>query len=659
MVKRIKELVRVLNLASDSYYNSGNTIMSDEEFDTLLEELKKLEKQTGFILSNSPTRNVGAEVKTKLEKVRHTRPMLSLDKCHTIQELIDFAEEDECYLSVKCDGLTTRLIYENGELVGAETRGDGEVGQQVLFHVEQYCNVPKHISAKNRYVIDGESVIFYSDFETINDNLSENEKFANPRNLASGTLSNLDANITRQRNMKFIAWRVIEGDDTDGHFYRLRNAEDFGFTITPMRTYVNKYNDKEQLEGMLHGLRKYANQIGLPMDGIVMAKNSHAQAESMGRTNKCFKHSIAYKFDDEVYETKLEYIDWTLGRTGILTPTAVFKPVEIDGAEVTRASMHNISVMEEISDKHAYYKGMKLFVYKANQIIPQVKKAIGVFEDELQSEVFTTPDRCPVCGGSTVIKKDNNSEVLICTNPSCSGKQLSKFANFVSKGKMSIEGLSEKTLELLISHGFVRNFKDIYNLSDVSGQLMRLDGLGKKSVEKLLNSIENSKNVKLENFIAALGIDGIGTSAAKTISQRCNGDYAEFFHLVELHFDWKQLDDFGEVMCKSLDNYLDEYFDIVDDLAMKMKFIIPEQKVVAENQFNGKSICVTGKLNHFTRDSINEKILSLGAKAASSVSKNTDYLITNEQSGSSKYKKAVELNIPIITEEEFLKMLEG
>lgn len=654
-IKRIKELTAMLNDASYVYYNSGKTILTDSEFDTMLDELKSLEESTGIVLSNSPTHRVGAEVASKLEKVMHYRPMLSLDKCHTVQELIDFAEDDDCYLSVKCDGLTTRLIYEDGKLVSAETRGDGEIGQQVLFHVQQYCNVPMHISHQGRYVIDGESVILYNDFEMINSSLQENEKFANPRNLASGTLSNLDANITKQRNMRFIAWRVIDGYDEDGHFYRLKNAEKLGFVTAPMWTYTNKSGDKEQLTDILHDLRKQANDIGLPMDGIVLAKNSHAKAESMGRTSKCFKHSVAYKFDDEVYETKLEYIDWTLGRTGILTPTAVFKPVEIDGAEVTRASMHNISVMAEISDNHAYYKGMKLFVYKANQIIPQVKKAIGVFEDELQSEVFTTPDTCPVCGGATVVKKDNNSEVLICINPNCSGKQLAKFVNFVSKGKMSIDGLSEKTLETLISHGFIRNFNDIYHLSDHRQQLILLDGFGQKSVEKLLKSIEDSRNVKLENFIAALGIPNIGLSAAKTISNHFDGEIYKWLDAYFNHFDWTSLDDFGTTMAQSIEDYFYYHVSDVEELADEMNFIVEEKST--DNSLDGLKFCITGSFSR-SRDELKKALEEKGAKFVSSVSKNLDVLFAGEKAGS-KLTKAQQLGVRVANEDELMKMLEG
>ena len=654
-IQRIKELTNLLNKASDAYYNSGYPIMGDDEFDALIHELKLLESTTGFIMSNSPTQNVGAEVKSKLDKVKHERPMLSLDKCHTVQELIDFAEDDDCYLSIKCDGLTTRLIYENGELVSAETRGDGETGQQVLFHVRQYVNVPTHISAEGKYVIDGESVIFISDFEIINNNLSEDEKFANSRNLASGTLSNLNSSITKQRSMRFIAWRVIEGDDTDSHFWRLKNAEKYGFTVAPMWTYTNKSDDKTNLEDMLHSLRKQANDIGLPMDGIVMAKNSHVKAESMGRTDKFFRHSIAYKFEDEVYETKLEYIDWTLGRTGILTPTAVFKPVEIDGAEVTRASMHNLSVMADLSNKNSYYKGMKLLVYKANQIIPQVKEAIGVFEDEIESEIFKTPIYCPVCGGLTEIKKDNNSEVLICANPNCTGKQLARFTHFVSKKAMNIDGLSEKTLETLLSHGFIHDFKGIYHLSDHKQQLILLDGFGEKSIDNLLKSIEDSRNVKLENFIAALGISNIGLTAAKTIASYMRGHFNLFIEYVAAEFDFTKLDDFGETMHNNIYDYMKVNFDEVEELAKEMNFIIEEKST--DNSLDGLKFCITGSFSQ-SRDELKKQLEDKGAKFVSSVSKNLDVLFAGDKAGS-KITKAQQLGVRVANEEELMKMLEG
>lgn len=655
-INRMKTIVELLNMASNSYYNSGRTIMNDAEFDLLMEELKALESKTGIVLSNSPIHNVGAEIKTKLNKITHdsNNPMLSLDKCHSIEELIEFAGNDNCYLSVKCDGLSTRLSYKNHKLVSASTRGDGEVGMDVFFHAKEYLNIPLEIPYDGELVIDGESVIFEGDFQEINAALPEDERFANCRNLASGTLSNLDANVTKSRRMNFVAWRVIKGFEGDSNFFKLKEAEKNGLTIVPMWTYTNLSSDKESLPDMLNNLKEQARKIGLPFDGAVMAKDSISLSRSLGRTDKFFRHSIAYKYEDEVYKTRLLGVEWTMGRTGQLTPTAIFKSVLIDGSEVSRASVHNVSILKNLR----LTKNCTVEVFKANCIIPQVRSANHDGDEEI-----LIPTTCPVCGGLTIIKKDNASEVLVCANPNCHGKLLGKLNNFVSRNNMNIEGLSSATLEKLISLGYINDFKSIYHLSDYYDQLIQLDGFGVKSIEKLLVAIEKSRDVKLENFIAALGIPNIGLSAAKTISKHFNGDYERFvtsyFSSLMGHFSWTILDDFGDVMASSIHEYLENNLERMDNLAQEMRFVKQECKEVVNNPFSGKTLCVTGKLNQFTRDSINEKIISLGAKASGSVSRKTDYLITNEQSSSSKYKKAIELNIPIITEDEFLNMCEG
>ena len=456
--------------------------------------------------------------------------------------------------------------------------------------------------------------------------------------------------------MRFVAWRIVEGLDGDSNFFKLKEVEKWGFMLPPMFTYNNQSYDQSHLSDMLHKLRTQANQIGLPMDGCVMAKDSITLAESMGRTEKFFLHSIAYKFEDDVYETELTDIEWTVGRTGIVVPTAIFKPVEIDGTEVSRASVHNVSVLIDL----ALTEGDTIEVYKANMIIPQIKRNISAEEKDKTGgiTVIDLPKVCPVCGGKTEVKETDNSMILMCTNPNCSAKKIAQFTHFVSRNCMDIQGLSEATLEKFISLGYISDFKSIYHLSDHRDKLVKLDGFGAKSVQKLLSSVEKSRDVKLENFIAALGIPNIGLSAAKTISSYFGGDIERFLGAYKDCFDWTLLDDFGDVMAANLELYLDEHIKDVKGLVAEMHFIIPEEKVVTINSFNGKSLCVTGKLNHFTRDSINEKIISLGAKAVGSVSKKTDYLITNEASGSSKYKKAVELNIPIITEDEFLKMID-
>lgn len=647
---RIKELVQKLNQASNAYYNSGYTIMSDGEFDAALEELKSLENETGLVLSNSPTNNVGAKVLPAQNKVTHDVPMLSLDKLHAAEELAEWAGSDDCYLSLKLDGLSTRLIFESGVLVGASTRGDGEIGSDILEHIKCYDNVPTFISYQDRLVIDGESVILYNDFNRINNELPEDKQFANVRNLASGTLANLDTGVTKSRHMKFIAWRIIEGFNNipNSNFFKLKEAEGLGFDIVPMWTYTNK-SDKEHLSDMLHNLRKQANDKGVPIDGVVMAKDSIMLSQQMGRTSKFFRHSIAYKFEDDVYKTKLVDIEFTMGKSGRLTPTAVFKPIIIDGTTVERASLTNLSIIKKLG----LTNNCTVYVKKANCIIPQVTTCLHDGDSPIE-----IPKYCSVCGGETEVVTENASEVLMCKNSNCSGKLLGRLKFFVSKPAMNIDGLSEATLEFLIDKGWVKSFRDIYHLAYYKYEWQKCDGFGKKSVEKMLDAIEKSRDVKLENFICALSIPNIGRSASKTIADYFNGNENDFFVSYENRFDWTVLEDFGSVMANSLNGYLNENYDDILELADEMRFLIPTQKSVAKaNPFSGKTLCVTGKLNHFTRDSINAKIAELGAKATGSVSKNTDYLITNEASGSSKYKKAVELHVPIITEEEFLNMI--
>ena len=654
-INRIKELVELLNKASDAYYNSGDTIMEDHEFDALMEELKALEAEEGLVLSNSPTQNVGAEVKTQLNKITHTHPMLSLDKCHTAKELIEFAGDDACYLSVKCDGLTTRLIYENGNLVGAETRGDGMIGQDVLFHVKEYINVPMQIPHKGRYVIDGESVIFQFDFEDINSKMPEDSRFANPRNLASGTLSNLDANITKQRHMRFIAWRVIEGSEDDSNFYKLKEAEKLGFTIVPIYTYVNGSGDEALIEDMLQHLRRTANDIGLPMDGVVMAKDSEKLSMAMGRTEKFFRHSIAYKFDDEKYETELLYIDWTMGRTGQLTPTAVFKPVIIDGSVVERASVHNVSILTKL-DLHP---GDTIEVFKANMIIPQIKRNISAEEREAQGkepDYIVIPGQCPICGDNTKIKQDNDSQVLVCTNDYCRGRLLGRFTHFVSKKAMNIDGLSETTLELFIENKLINKFIDLYHLSKHYGQLITLPGLGPKSVQKLLESIEKSRTVTLDKFICALGIPNIGTTASKILSKYCGGSYDKLCDLYgEFDWtDWAKLDGIGPVMAKELDCYFDEWWYDTEALAEEMNFIVQEGS--NDSSLADLKFCITGSFSR-PRDELKKALEARGAKFVSSVSKNLDVLFAGEKAGS-KLTKAQQLGVKVVYEDELMKMIE-
>ena len=659
-IAEMKALIKTLNEASDAYYNGAKeSALTDDQFDRMMYYLNNLENDTGIVFSDSPTHNVGAKVVDSINKVEHNHLMLSLDKCHSVQELIDFAGEDDCYLSVKCDGLTCSLRYVDGQLVSAETRGDGHVGQSILFHAIEFCNIPTYIPCDGELIIDGEAVIFADDFKRINSSLPEDKKFKNSRNLASGTLSNLDANITKQRNMKFIAWRVIKGFDyIASNFFKLKEAEKFGFTVPPMFTYTNNSSDKDNLENILHELRKQANNIGLPMDGVVMAKDNCELADRMGRTDKFFYHSIAYKFEDEKYETTLTGIDWTVGRTGVITPTATFRPIIIDGTEVSRASMHNLSVMKELCGGNSFYPNMKVNIYKANQIIPQVKSVEWAFEDEINNEKLLTPKKCPCCCADTSIVETNNSEVLMCTNPNCAAKKIAQFTHFVSRKAMNIQGLSEKTLELLISHGFLHNYKDIYHLKEHRDKLILLDGLGEKSVDKLLDSIEKSRTVTLDRFITALGIPNIGSSAAKAISKQFNGDHYNFVQALSNGYDFSQIDDFGEITNKSIHDWWNSKDPMVELLPIEINFVV-ENDVSSSSKLNGKSFCITGSLTHYqNRNALVKAIEDNGGKYVSGVSKKTDFLINNDTTSTSgKNKKAVELNIPIISEDDFLKML--
>ncbi len=650
-INRMKELVEVLNKASDVYYNSGNTIMSDEEFDAKLEELKTLETETGLILSNSPTHNVGAKILSKQDKVVHEIPMLSLDKLHTVDELSEWVGNDDCYLSLKLDGLSTRLVFENGVLAEASTRGDGETGSNILEHIKCYDNVPTTISYKGKLVVDGESLILYDDFNRINSELPEDKQFANARNLASGTLTNLDTNITKARHMKFIAWRIIEGFDiiNDSNFFKLKEAEKVGFEVVPMWTYTNKA-DKENLSDMLHNLRKQANDKGIPIDGVVMAKDSIELSNKMGRTSKFFRHSISYKFEDEVYKTKLIDIEWTIGKTGCLTPTAIFQPTIIDGTTVERASLTNISIIKKLG----LTNNCTVFVKKANCIIPQIAKALQDGDSDI-----ILPKYCPICHCKTEVVKENESEVLMCTNQQCSGKLLGRLKFFVSKSAINIDGLSEAILSFLINKGWVKSFVDIYHLAEHKDEWQKCDGFGTKSVKKMLDAIEKSRTVKLENFICALSIDGVGKSAAKTIANTFKGDIGAVLVAFKTGYDWSTLDDFGAITAKNINGYFAQNIKEVYELSKEFNFIMPEVEVIAvkDTPFVEKNVAVTGKLVHFSRDSINAKLESLGAKPASSVTAKTHFLINNDPtSNSSKNKKANELNIPIITEEQFLEM---
>lgn len=651
MTNRIKELIAILNNASSDYYNSIPS-MTDKEWDKLYEELKELERETKIIYPNSPTQNVGYKIVGEIEEVEHNHPMLSLDKCHTEQELIDFAGDKDCVLSVKCDGLTTSLHYVDGELVGAETRGNGVLGGNVLHNVKTIKNVPHTIPYKEELIIDGETIIDWDTFNLINDNLPEGQKkYKHPRNLVSGSLNVLDSKVAASRNMRFVGWRIIKGLNKKSVFFALKDAEKLGFEIVPMWTYTNKSSDKENISAMLSDLREKAKELGIPYDGAVMAYDDIEYGMSLGRTDKFFRHSVAYKYEDTLYETTLRDIEWSMGKTGSLCPVAIFDSVEIDGTEVSRASVHNWSMVQDLE----LGIGDTITVYKANMIIPQIA------DNLTRSGTVTLPDECPICGGLTKIVKDKDTKVVVCDNSECKGKLLGKLSHFVSKNAVNIDGLSEQTLEKLIELGWLNSFKDIYRLSEHKDEMSKLEGFGKRSVEKLLNAIEKSRNITLDRFIYALCIPLIGRSASKIIAKYCNYSTEKFRDTIRFNYDYNNfinISGFGVEMCKSISSWWKENEYMFYELIEEFTFEKVEEKSNGVD-LSSKVFVITGSLNHYkNRDELVSIIEQLGGKVSGSVSAKTSCLINNDvASTSGKNKKAKDLGIPIISEEDFIKMI--
>lgn len=660
-IKRIKKLVVLLNQYRDSYYNDQISIVPDFEYDRLFDELKSLEESTGIVLSNSPTQTVGYEVKSELVKVKHSHLMLSLDKTKSVGELKKFAGDQQAILSLKLDGLTILLTYENGKLIQAETRGSGEEGEIVTHNAKVFENIPLNIDYKGRLEIEGEAIITYGDFDKINSLIDNvNDRYKNPRNLASGSVRQLDSGIAAQRHINFIAWKVPTSIDNfdynDSFLHRLFYIKNLGFEVVPLLTY-DKETDGEHINEMIEALKNAASNMGYPIDGLVMTYNDVPYGESLGCTGHHPKHSIAFKFFDEEEETTLKDIEFTMGKTGVLTPTAVFDPVEISGSTIEKASLHNLSIMEELLGETPYV-GQTIIVYKANDIIPQISRADKNYSGT--EGTVNIPTECPVCGGKTEIVQDNDSKVLICTNPDCKGKLLGKLTHFVSKNAMNIVGLSEATLEKFIILDWLNNFIDIYHLKDHSDEMMNLDGFAEKSVKKLLNSIEKSKETTLDRFIYALCIPLIGKSASKTISKHFDGNFETFYKEGCLkYFDYENLDDFGNAMSESMRNYIFNNIAMIKKLSDHMKFKETETKNNSSASLNGMTFVITGSLNAFSnRDEAKERIEAAGGKVTGSVTSKTNYLVNNDiNSTSGKNKKAKELGVKIITEEELLNML--
>ena len=634
-IKKIKELTDLLNKASDAYYNTGNTIMEDREFDTLVEELRNLEQETGFVMATSPTHKVGYEVKSELQKVTHNHPMLSLAKTKNWNEFIQYFGNKDVIGMLKMDGLTCSLRYINGELVSAETRGNGEIGEDILHNIKTVKTVSQKIPYKGELIVDGEIICTYDDFKPFA------SEYKNPRNFASGSIRLLDSNECAKRPLTFVAWNVIKGfEDENSFLKKLYLIEKQGFTVVPWTSSF----DWDAKDFLIEQAKKY----GYPIDGLVGRFDDIKYGESLGATSHHSNAAYAFKFGDETYETTLRGVEWNTTRTGIIAPVAIFDEVDLDGALTTRATLHNLSIIEQLE----LGIGDTITVYRSNMVIPKIG------DNLTRSNTLKIPTTCPCCGKPTEVKYTDNSKVLVCTNPDCAAKKLARFTHFVSRKCMNIDGLSERTLEALISNNLIKNFRDIYHLNEHLDKLYTIDGMGKKSVENLLNSIEKSRDVKLENFIAALGIPNIGLSAAKAISKKFNGSHYDFVQALSSGYDFSQIDDFGEITNKSLHDWWDSKDPMVKLLPMEVNFIV-ENDASSNASLDGKSFCITGSLTHYAnRDALVKVIEDNGGKYVSSVSKKTDYLINNDKTSTSgKNKRAIDLNIPIISEEDFINMI--
>lgn len=641
-IKRIKELIKILNHASDCYYNS-EPIMSDYDWDNLYDELKSLEMDTRFILGNSPTQNPGYEVKSKLKKVTHSHPMLSLDKTKSVGDLVKFSNGRDCIISLKMDGLTVLNTYD-GILIQSETRGNGEVGELITHNAKMFANLPIRISFINEFEIEGEAIITKDDFEKINENLPEDKKYKNPRNLVSGSVRQLDSKITKDRHVKFIVWKIPSGFPyfTDGFDF----AEKLGFDIVP---YVTYNSGKDNINEKIEYLKSIAKEKSYPIDGLVITYNDVEYGKSLGMTGHHPRHSLAFKFYDEEEVTTLKDIEWSLGKTGQITPVAIFDDVELEGTTVNRASLHNISILKELK----LGIGDEITVYKANQIIPQLR------DNFTKSNTIAIPTTCPICGGETKIVKDNDSEVLICTNPNCPGKLLGRLKSAASKNALNIDGFSEATIQKFISLGWLKSIRDIYHLSEHKAEMYKLEGFGRKSVDKLIKAIEDSRNIKFSSFLYAQSIPLIGYTVSKQISKFCNDDFDTFVkYMIENGaYVFSSIDGIGDEMVKSLRNWWDvNCFEFTNFGIEEMHFIKKEDVQITGSDLSGKTFVITGSLTLFkNRDEMKEKIESLGGKVSGSVSAKTTALINNDvNSTSSKNTKAKSLNIPILSEEDFI-----
>lgn len=644
MKERIQYLVKQLNIYRNAYYNESKSLISDYEYDELYDELEKLEDETGIIYSNSPTQSVGYEVVSKLQKVKHSHPMLSLAKTKSANDLVTFSNGRDCVLSLKMDGLTTLMTYDFGSLIQAETRGNGEIGEIITHNAKVFENLPSKIHTNSKIEFEGESIITKSDFELINSKLPEDEKYKNCRNLVSGSVRQLDSRIAKKRHIKFIVWKVPYGSASYTSGFKF--AKQLGFEVVP---YVKYNSNTDNIDEKIAYLKVIAEEKGYPIDGIVCAYDNIDFGKSLGMTGHHPRHSIAFKFYDEESVTTLESVEWTMGKTGQLTPVAVFTNTEIDGTTVNRASLHNVSVFKSFE----LGIGDEITVYKANMIIPQLRDNLS------RSGTLTIPDACPICGEQAQVIKDNESEVLICSNPDCPGKLLGKISHAVSRNALNIDGLSDATIEKFISLGWLKSISDIYSLKKYEKNMKSLSGFGKKSVDKLLASIEVSRKTELNRFINALSIPMIGNTASKAIAKYCNGSVDRFFEDMEEKLPYINIEGIGTQRADIMHDFWNKHRKEVKSFAKEFVFEEAGEDNVVSNSLEGLNFVITGSLNEFeNRDAAKSEIEKHGGKVSGSISSRTNFLVNNDvNSTSSKNTKAKSLGIPIISEAKLISML--
>lgn len=646
-VNRIKELVELLNKASKAYYQDGNEIMTNFEYDKLYDELLFLEKQTGFVMSNSPTINVGYEVLSELPKVRHEFPMLSLDKTKEVSVLSDFLSGHKGVISWKLDGLTVVLTYLGGKLNQAVTRGNGEVGEVITNNAKVFKNIPLSIPYQGELVIRGEAVIKYSDFEKMNESIEDvDAKYKNPRNLCSGSVRQLNNEITAGRNVNFFAFALIKAEGVDfgnsimGQFEWLTKQ---GFEV------VEHYEvDGEGMESKVAYFADAISKNDFPSDGLVLMFDDIEYGNSLGRTSKFPRNGIAFKWKDETAKTKLLDIDWSASRTGLINPVAVFEPVELEGTTVTRASIHNVSVAENLE----LGIGDSIEVYKANMIIPQIAG------NHTRSGLKNVPSVCPVCGEATTIKEDNGFKFLYCLNRACPAKEVKRYTHFAGRNAMNIDGMSEETMEKFVDSGYIKTFADIYKLDRYEEEIVNTKGFGQRSFDKFMEAVNRSRTTESYRIIYGLGIANVGLTNAKMLCRAFSDDLDRL--ICADRDELMEIDGVGEIIADSFVDYFKDEKNHKEytDLLAELNVVKEEITNVGNDNINGKTFVITGSVNHFAnRDELKQVIEKMGGKVTGSVSKNTDYLINNDaMSSSSKNKKAKELGVTIIAEEDFLTL---